>query len=429
MLSRAEFLVNRVLRSIWFRPAAYAAGASFAVFLTPIIDPFLPFEWKELISAETNEAVLTILASSLLAVAIFSLSTMVSALRSASSSATPRARALLVEDAAAQNAISTFIGAFLFSLLGVIGTRLDLYSPAGRVILFGLTVLLVLIVVATLIRWLQRLSRLGDVTEAIRRVEDAAQTAFDRAPVADEAPDLPDYKDGVDLYPKAPGFVQNVALEDLQNLCERLDIEVAVKAPPGHFTDAGAPLARLSKDVDPDCRDALCACFNLGSDRDFHSDPCFGLTVLSEIASKALSPGVNDPGTAIHVVRAIERVLHKWSVTLAERREDKADERAPTQRVFLPGIAVTHALHCGFHPVGFDGANRPVIIRTLLSALSGLKAQDEKLYGAAADSLAEDMLARAMAAVQYEGDRQALLKAAEKIGFQTAARQAGHLET
>lgn len=154
MLSRAEFLVNRVLRSIWFRPAAYAAGAAFTVFLTPILDPFLPFEWKELISAQTNEAVLTILASSLLAVAIFSLSTMVSALRSASSSATPRARALLVEDAAAQNAISTFIGAFMFSLLGVIGTRLDLYSPAGRVILFGLTVLLVLIVVATLIRWL-----------------------------------------------------------------------------------------------------------------------------------------------------------------------------------------------------------------------------------------------------------------------------------
>ena len=92
MLSRAEFLVNRVLRSIWFRPAAYAAGAAFTVFLTPILDPFMPFEWEELISAQTNEAVLTILASSLLAVAIFSLSTMVSALQSASSSATPRAR-------------------------------------------------------------------------------------------------------------------------------------------------------------------------------------------------------------------------------------------------------------------------------------------------------------------------------------------------
>ncbi|WP_306015838.1 DUF2254 domain-containing protein [Oceanicaulis sp. MMSF_3324] len=417
MLSRAEFLVNRVLRSIWLRPAAYAAGAAFTVFLTPIIDPFLPFEWKELISAETNEAVLTILASSLLAVAIFSLSTMVSALQSASSSATPRARTLLVEDAAAQNAISTFIGAFLFSLLGVIGTRLDLYSPAGRMILFGLTVLLVVIVVATLIRWLQRLSRLGDVTEAIRRVEDAAQIAFDNAPVARDVPKLPEFRDGVDLYPKTPGFVQNVALEDLQSLCERLDLKLVVKAAPGDFADAGAPLARLSKAVDPACEDALCACFNLGSDRDFHSDPCFGLTVLSEIASKALSPGVNDPGTAIHVIRAIERVLHKWALTLDERRQSNKDAHAPDQRIFLPGIAVRRALRCGFHPIAFDGADRPVITQTLLSALSGLKAQDRALYEEDVETLAREILSRAMATVEFEGDRDRLKQSADRMGF------------
>ena len=417
MLSRAEFLVNRVLRSIWFRPAAYAAGAAFTVFLTPILDPFMPFEWEELISAQTNEAVLTILASSLLAVAIFSLSTMVSALQSASSSATPRARPLLVEDAAAQNAISTFIGAFLFSLLGVIGTRLDLYSPAGRVILFGLTVLLVVIVVATLIRWLQRLSRLGDVTEAIRRVEDAAQLAFDHAPVAERVPDLPAFEEGVDLYPKAPGFVQNVALEDLRALADKLEIKVAVKAPPGHFADAGAPLARLSEDVDADCRDALCACFNLGSDRDFHSDPCFGLTVLSEIASKALSPGVNDPGTAIHVIRAIERVLHKWSLTLEKRQQESDPEPDAETRVFLPGIRVSHALSCGFSPIAFDGADRPVITRTLLSALSGLRASDEALYGEAVQALGADVLARAKASVTYEGDRETLDQAARRMGF------------
>jgi uncharacterized membrane protein len=201
------------------------------VLITPLIDPFLPFEWKELVSTETNEAVLTILASSLLAVAIFSLSTMVAALRSASSSATPRARALLVEDAAAQNAISTFIGAFLFSLLGVIGSLLGLYSGSGRVILFALTVLLVLIVVATLIRWLDRLSRLGDVTEAIRRVEAVAQTAFDHAPAARDAGEPPTFETGVDLHPKAPGFVQNVALENLRALCDRLDMQRGRQSP------------------------------------------------------------------------------------------------------------------------------------------------------------------------------------------------------
>ena len=169
--------------------------------------------------------------------------------------------------------------------------------------------------------------------------------------------------------------------------------------------------------MDEDCRDALCACFNLGSDRDFHSDPCFGLIVLSEIASKALSPGVNDPGTAIHVIRAIERVLHKWSLTLTECRDKTNDDADAEQRVFLPGIAVSHALQCGFHPIAFDGADRPVITRTLLSALKGLKAQDAALYAEPADRLASDILERALATVSYEGDRDQLREASSRLGF------------
>jgi uncharacterized membrane protein len=268
-----------------------------------------------------------------------------------------------------------------------------------------------------LIRWLQRLSRLGDVTEAIRRVEEVAQTAFDHAPAAHQMDEPPTLDDGVNLYPKAPGFVQNVALEDLRALCERLNLHVVVMAPPGAFADAGAPLARLSEPVDPACEDELCACFNLGSDRDYRSDPCFGLIVLSEIASKALSPGVNDPGTAIHTIRAIQRVLHKWAVTQADEADKDTEAADRTQRVFLPGISVRHALACGFDPISFDGANRPVITRTLLSALSGLKAQNDALFGDAADELARAMLARAQSSIPHEADKQALITAAERLGF------------
>ena len=158
-------------------------------------------------------------------------------------------------------------------------------------------------------------------------------------------------------------------------------------------------------------------CFNLGSDRDFHSDPCFGLIVLSEIASKALSPGVNDPGTAIHVIRAIERVLHKWSVSLAERRERQEETHDSDQRVYLPGIKVTHALECGFSPIAFDGADRPEILRTLLSALKGLRALDRALFEACANAMGQSVVARGEASLAFDGDREALAQAAARMGF------------
>ena len=83
----------------------------------------------------------------------------------------------------------------------------------------------------------------------------------------------------------------------------------------------------------------------------------------------------------------------------------------------MPGIRVSHALSCGFSPIAFDGADRPVITRTLLSALSGLRASDEALYGEAVQALGADVLARAKASVTYEGDREILDQAARRMGF------------
>ena len=117
------------------------------------------------------------------------------------------------------------------------------------------------------------------------------------------------------------------------------------------------------------------------------------------------------------VSAAIERVLHKWSLTLEKRQQESDPEPDAETRVFLPGIRVSHALSCGFSPIAFDGADRPVITRTLLSALSGLRASDEALYGEAVQALGADVLARAKASVTYEGDREILDQAARRMGF------------
>lgn len=49
--------------------------------------------------------------------------------------------------------------------------------------------------------------------------------------------------------------------------------------------------------------------FLIGDERTFDDDPRFGLVVLSEIASRALSPAVNDPGTAIDIIGTFVRLF------------------------------------------------------------------------------------------------------------------------
>ncbi|WP_052208295.1 DUF2254 family protein [Croceibacterium mercuriale] len=82
------------------------------------VAPLIPYELSLTIGGKAVDNILTILASSMLAVTTFALSASVMAYSSATSMVMPRATQLLVEDAFTQHALSTFFGTFLFSIVG-----------------------------------------------------------------------------------------------------------------------------------------------------------------------------------------------------------------------------------------------------------------------------------------------------------------------
>ncbi len=69
--------------------------------------------------------------------------------------------------------LATFIGSFLFSLVGIIALITGAYGETGRLVLFLVTIGVIILVVVTLLRWIDHLSRLGSVTETTERVEKA----------------------------------------------------------------------------------------------------------------------------------------------------------------------------------------------------------------------------------------------------------------
>ena len=130
------------------------------------------------IGADAVDNILNIIAASMLAVTIFSLSTIVAAYIAASSNVTPRSIRLLDEDATAHNALGTFIGAFLFSLVGIIALSTGLYGAQGRSVLFVVTLAVIAFVVMTLLHWIDHVSTLGQVAETTERIERSATAAM-----------------------------------------------------------------------------------------------------------------------------------------------------------------------------------------------------------------------------------------------------------
>jgi len=405
---------RQVRRSIWFRPALSALSAVAILAIAPLLGGIVPRPWAAWMTRDAVEKTLTILASSMPAVAIFSVATMFSALQAAAQSATPRARSLMTEDRSAQNAISTFIGAFLFSTVGLIGITTGFYDEVGQFIVFVLSLALIGLVTYTLIGWIQRLSRIGGVEEAIRTIEVATKEALQRdakAPAfGGRMASRP--KKGVEIHAEEVGYVQSVDADELELAAKEADTIVHIVARPGSLVGPGSVLAIADSKVE-DFEKRVRKTFALGTSRTFDEDPRFGLICLSEIASRALSPAVNDPGTAISVLRAMTRLLVDWSQTRAQdfdgeiRHEHLTSERVGTVDV----------LRDAFGAIGRDGAAHIEVAIRLQKSLALLDRADHGALGPAAAELAAEAFERSDQDLRFEPERDLLKQVHESLGW------------
>ena len=344
--------IRQIARTIWFRATFYALLSVAGALIALAAGPLIPGSVATRIGANAVGGILEILASSMLIVATFSLSTVISAYAAASSATTPRATELLMQDSTAQNALSTFVGAFLFSLVGIIGLRSGFYGEKGHIVLFALTIVVVIVIVVTFLRWVGVLSNFGRVQDAIERTARAATAAVNATvdkPCLGGRPaaDAPEFENEILL--DRLGYVRFIDVAALQKIADELQGEILVRAPPGAFLGGNRPIVQTSFAVDDDLREEIASAFDIGDRRSFDQDPMYGVSALAEIGIKALSPGINDPETASRVIDRLVRVLGIWCRTerLTEPEYD---------RVYVPVLDTHDLFAVAFSQLALYGA-------------------------------------------------------------------------
>ncbi|HET6564570.1 MAG TPA: DUF2254 family protein [Xanthomonadales bacterium] len=177
--------------------------------------------------------------------------------------------------------------------------------------------------------------------------------------------------------------MQRINVDKLQAIAKDWDAEVCVAALPGTFMFPQRPLAWISKvpedQAEPALEDVACA-FLVGNDRLFDEDPRFGLVVRAEIASRALSPAVNDPGTGIDIIGRFVRLLADWAEPLAEDEEPEVE----FDRVYVPALKADDLFDDSFGPIARDGAGTLEIACRLQKALASLSRTAPDQLGAPA---------------------------------------------
>jgi uncharacterized membrane protein len=408
--NRIRFLLNRLRGKLWVKPLAVCLLSIAGAFMAKLADGTDLAEVVPEIDAESIKPLLTIMASSMLVIATFSVSSMVSAYASASNTATPRAFSLVVADDASQNALSTFLGAFIYSVVGLTAVMNDYFESAGLFVLFAQTVAVFAIVVFTFLRWVDKIARLGRMGSTIDRVERAAAAALKRrrdSPTLGAAPVGPD-AGGRDVFAKRIGYVQAIDVSALQSWADQAQLRVVVSALPGTFASSVRPLARVVGGPDDlDCTRVLEA-FEIGGDRLFDDDPRFGLIVLAEIAGRALSPAVNDPGTAIDIIGTFVRLFTLWG-----EPAPVTYQAAPKySRVEVPELSARDLFDDAFTVIARDGARTVEVGVHLQKALCCLAASGHAAMRDAAEYHSRLALKRAGIVMSVEEDLAALRDAA-----------------
>ncbi|QIE43047.1 DUF2254 domain-containing protein (plasmid) [Rhodobacteraceae bacterium SC52] len=392
MISRQIWKLRTALRKIWVRVVAFAVLAAASIVLAKLLAPLLPEGLAFKTGAESVERLLNLLASSMLAVTTFSLSIAVSAFSGAAQNATPRAIALLQQDRTTQNVLATFLGAFLYSLLGIIALSAGLYDSNAQVILFFVTIAVTGLVIVALMRWIGHLMSFGRMGNTLDRVELAAKNALARWRTAPNLGGHPINGDvpagGAEVLAKKSGYVQHVDMPSLNGLAEKSGAQIFIDRRPGGFVANGQALCSVhGSQLEADDRANIQAAFSIGTERVFEEDPRFGLIVLSEIASRALSPAVNDPGTAISVIGRIVRLLSDWP------NHETPEICFPQMHV--PRILAEDMLVDALRPVARDGADNIEVQVRLQKALASLRSTAPDDFEDPAARLACEALERA----------------------------------
>jgi len=414
MLIQLKKYISHLPEKIWFRAMLFSVAAIFAAVAAEWIGPLIPYESDLDLASGSVGDILSILASSMLAVIAFSVSIMVSAYGSATSTATPRTIALMLADDRSQNALSTFLGTFLFSIVGIIGLSAGFYDDRGRIILFFATITVIVLITGTLINWIQQLSTFGRMNDLIERVERATSKALrwhGEHPFLNALPPVEIPSDAVAVRCDiASGVVTSLDMQLLEETAEEHDVTVYLDIHPGKLVYPARALLYLSgkeaKTLDPQrFQDAIL----VEHDRSFDQDPRFGLVVLSEIASRALSPAVNDPGTAISVLDSGLRCFEIF----AEASADTEDPRY--SRIHGPAIEIRDLFTDFFTKIARDGAGMVEVQQRIQLCLQALAQSWPQLFSVAAAEASSDALERALEVIGHKQDIKDLRARSAKV--------------
>ena len=334
--------------------------------------------WLSLKDASTARSIISTVAGAIISLTVFSFSMVMIVLNQAASQMSNRVLSSMIENRFQQVILGFYIGTIVYALF-LLSTIRDIssgvYVPALSVYLL---ILLTVIDIFLFIYFLDYVTQTVKYETVIDRVSKQTMHTMKKIFEKNKINKIPwitlSY---MEINTQRSDYFQGFNEQKLLQIACRDDLYITFLYKPSTYLLKDKSCIRVySKElVHKEAVDEITATTDFHSGQPIDKVAEYGFRQLTEIAIKALSPGINDPGTAVIALNSLTALLaYKINHTLPELRMDNHD----VARIFVPSASFHEMFKTCILPIWKYGKEDQYIQEGLTNTIAMLKDYDNE---------------------------------------------------
>ena len=321
------------------------------------------FSWTQIDTADTARSIMSTIAGGVISLTVFSFSMVMVVLSQATANFSPRLLPGLISDRRNQTVLGTYLGTIIYSLVLMFNVRTveNNYEVPSVGIL--LAVLLMGWCMGLFIFFIDSISSSIQISTILQNIYDKTLSYLNQA--EESHTDLPAPYEILHypIFSPTSGYLQEIRQNALIKCCQNFDLLLGVAQIQGDFVMKGEILAYTDKKIDNlETIDTLQNHFIFYNGEWIADNYIYGFKHLSEVAVKALSPGINDPATAISVINHLGVLFQKY--LSVKEHNPRLDNRGKV-RLILRNHHLLELLQRTLGPIRFYGKEDVYIMERL----------------------------------------------------------------
>lgn len=391
-LEKITYFLRNIKERVWYYPVLYSFFAALLAVIVVILDLRILFDIEEvftpflLTNFEIGETILGIIAGAFITITTFTFSITMVVLTMYTSQYSPRVVKNFLTRKDTLQSFGIFVSGFLYAM--IVFVFLSSYPPDTMIISATIGIIYILVGLIFFFRFINSVASYIQASNLIKRLKEISYNEIDtyKKQISDNevVEKLPVSEDDelFKLYSPGDGFIQVLDYNYLAKIAAEYEIDFYFNKVIGQFVSKNFVIGTVnqlgesfSEETKEEIEKKISDGIIIEEERVDHQDFAFTIQKIVEVALKALSPGINDPNTAIQCIQVTSLLLRDLSeLPDGYLKIDSGNENTKSGCLYIEAIDFKVLLIDTYQQIIHYGLSDVRVIQEVLKSLQVIKA-------------------------------------------------------